>query len=145
MSFKKDLDKWREAEREFAKRIITKNTSSIEFAPHTAFKEWDIKLRFYKDWVVVEKTFEVKDDIISEQTWNVWFEFRCYDKPSWIYESKADYIVYHLWDKFYYQSRGELLTKLNEVEKREVSWWDYNQSRMFIVDKKYLDVLFKKI
>jgi hypothetical protein len=38
-----------------------------------------------------------------------------------------------------------LLYILDKVEKKAVKWWDMNQSEMYIVDKKYLNDLFKII
>ena len=108
-------------------------------------RELDSIITYEDNGKVCEKTFEVKDDIISAQTWNVWFEYRCFGKPSWIYASKADYIVYHLNNRFYYQDRWELLYRLDKVEKTDVSWWDNNQSQMYIVSKKYLNNLFNEL
>jgi len=142
MSFESDLENGRMIEKEFARKLIRWGIQSVELAPYGAFKDWDVKARFWKEWKIVEKTFEIKDDIISAQTWNVWFEFRCFGKPSWIYASKADYIVYHLNNKFYYQDRGELLFRLDNIDKKSVKWWDGNQSQMYIVSLKYLNNLF---
>lgn len=143
MSFESDLENWRRIERELAQKLVGRDIMKLEYAPKTSYKDWDLKITYEDDGKICEKTFEVKDDIISERTGNVWFEFRCFGKPSWIYASKADYIVYHLNNRFYYQERGELLYILDKVEKKAVKWWDMNQSEMYIVDKKYLNDLFK--
>lgn len=145
MKFEEDLENWRKIERELAQKLVGRDVMKLEFAPKWKYKDWDLKVTYEKDGKVEEKTFEVKDDIISAKTGNVWFEYRCFGKPSWIYASKADYIVYHLNGKFYYQDRGELLFRLNSVEKVNLSWWDMNQSQMFVVDKRYLNVLFREL
>jgi hypothetical protein len=43
----------------------------LEFAPNEQFKDWDIKIEFEKLGRNVVRTFEVKDDMISEKTGNV--------------------------------------------------------------------------
>lgn len=143
--FEKDLEKWKKTEREFAKRLLSWNLSKLEFAPNYQFKDRDVKIEFEKLWRNVVKTFEIKDDMISEKTWNVWFEIMCNSEPSWIYASKADYIVYHLGDKFYYQDRWKLLIRLNDTPKKETLGGDGGRSLMYVVDKKHLSDLFIEI
>lgn len=145
MSFESDLENWRRVEKELAQKLVCRDIMKLEYAPKASYKDWDLKITYEDNGKVCEKTFEVKDDIISAQTWNVWFEYRCFGKPSWIYASKADYIVYHLNNRFYYQDRWELLYRLDKVEKTDVSWWDNNQSQMYIVSKKYLNNLFNEL
>lgn len=143
--FENDLKKWKKTEQEFAKRLIDWGLLRLEFAPNEQFKDWDIKIEFEKLGRNVVRTFEVKDDMISEKTGNVWFEVRCNGKPSWIYSSKADYIVYHLGDKFYYQDRWELIYALNDIPHTQTLWWDWGKSLLYIVEKKYLSDLFKEL
>ena len=145
MSFESDLVKWKQIEKELAQKLVCRDIIKLEYAPNKSYKDWDLKITYNENWEIKEKTFEVKDDKVSSRTWNVGFEFRCYDKPSWIYASKADYIVYHLDNKFYYQDRWELLFRLSNVERQVVKWWDNNSSEMYIVSKKYLPVLFKEL
>lgn len=145
MSFESDLENGRRVEKELAQKLVCRDIMKLEYAPKESYKDWDLKITYEDNGKVCEKTFEVKDDIISAQTWNVWFEYRCFGKPSWIYASKADYIVYHLNNRFYYQDRWELLYRLDKVEKTDVSWWDNNQSQMYIVSKKYLNNLFNEL
>ena len=139
MAFEKDLKKWNETEREFERLLVEKETvMALEFAPKGRFKDWDIKARINKNWKESMVTFEIKDDMKSSETGNVWFEYRCYGKPSWIYSTKADYIVYRIDGRFYIAERWELLTKLNFIDKSNVSWWDFNWAQMFIVSKKLI-------
>ena len=143
--FEKDLERWKKTEREFAKRLLDWGLNRLEFAPNRQFKDWDIRIEFEKLWQNVIKTFELKDDMISEKTWNIWFEVRCNSQPSGIYSSKADYIVYRLWDKFYYQDRWELIFLLNDIPHTQTLGWDWNRALLYIVDKKYLSDLFKEL
>lgn len=143
--FKDDLNKWKKAEIEFAKRLLDWGVNRLEFAPNKQFKDWDLRVEFEKLGKNVIRTFEIKDDIISDSTGNIWLEVRCNWKPSGIYTSKADYIVYHLWDKFYYQDRWELTYRLDKVPYTPKSWWDGNRALLYVVDKKYLSDLFKEL
>lgn len=143
--FKNDLQNWKQIERELASKLVRRNILSLEYAPNWQFKDWDLKVRYDDNWKVLERTFEVKDDKISSGTGNVWFEFRCFGKPSGIYSSKADYIVYHLDNKFYFQDRWELLYRLGKVPKEIKTWWDYNWAELYIVNKRYLNDLFKEL
>lgn len=143
--FKEDLEKWKETEREFAKRLLDGGVNRLEFAPNKSFKDWDIRIEFEKKGQNVVRTFEIKDDMVSETSGNVGFEVRCNDKPSGIYASKADYIVYRLWDKFYYQDRWELIYALDEIPHEKKLWWDWDKSVLYVVEKKYLSDLFKEL
>lgn len=145
MGFENDLKKWKKSEREFAKRLLDWDVNRLEFAPNKQFKDWDVRIEFMRRGQNMIKTFEIKDDMISQQTGNVWFEIRCNWNPSGIYASKADYIVYHLGDKFYYQDRGTLLYLLNDIPHTQTTWWDGNKSLLLIVDKKHLSDLFKEL
>jgi len=144
MSFESDLEKWKQIEIELAQKLVWRNIVRLEYAPEWIFKDWDIKVTYLENWIERYKTFEVKNDLKSRETWNVWFEYRCNNKASGIFSSKADYIVYRIDDKLYYQDRWELLCKLVNVEKFRTKWWDNNSSEMFVVNKAYLPVLFNE-
>lgn len=143
--FEEDLKKWKKAEREFDKRLLDWWLNRLEFAPNKQFKDWDVRIEFEKLGRNEIKTFEIKDDMISDKTWNIWFEVKCNWQPSGIYSSKADYIVYRLGDKFYYQDRGELIFLLNGVPHTQTTGWDGNRALLYIVEKKYLSDLFKEL
>jgi hypothetical protein len=142
--FEKDLKDWKAIEREFASRLMKWDVSKIEFS-QWQFADWDVKATIKKNWLEVERTYEVKDDKVSPTSWNVWFEFRYNWKPSGIFTSKADIIVYHIQDDFYYEDRNELLIKLCSIPKTEIKWWDNDKSDMYLVSNLYLDKLFKKL
>lgn len=142
--FEKDLKDWKAIEREFASRLMKWDVSKIEFS-QWQFPDWDLKATIKKNWQEIERTYEVKDDKVSSISWNVWFEFRYNWKPSWIFTSKADIIVYHINDSFYYEDRDELIIKLCSLPKTEVKWGDNDKSDMYLVSNLHLNKLFKKL
>lgn len=142
--FSNDLKEWQKIEREFASKLMKRDVSKIEFS-QGKFKDYDIKATFKRIWWDVEKTFEIKNDMVSDRTWNVWFEYNFNWEPSGIYTSKADYIVYKLWDDFYYVDRARLLVWLSKIEKQDVLWWDNNLSWMFLVKKEFFNAMAKKV
>lgn len=143
--FEEDLKEWRKIEKEFVRRLLLKwDVENITFAPNKKFTDYDVKILFTDSKHTV-KTFEVKYDKKSEETKNVWFEYRCHNKSSWIIKSVADVVVYYIDGKFYYQNREELLAKLLEINKFNTKWWDYNASDMVIVSKEHLNELFKEL
>lgn len=139
--FAEDLKEWQKIEREFAKKLIDRKLNSLEFAPDRKFTDRDIKIRFNKDWKEIEKTFELKYDRQVWDTHNVWIEYMLDWKPSGIYTSKADYVVYKLWDKFYYADRLKLIIELSKVLKSDVVWWDNDKSQLWLVKEDVFKLL----
>ena len=147
MDFKTTLEGWKEIECQFASKLFLRKEKpiSVMLAPNKQFKDWDVKATFDRE-DNPEITFEIKRDWKSQETWNLALEVRCNNKPSGIYASKADFIVYCLWEnEFYCQNRGELLYRLDYMEKPLVKWWDGNRSEMYLVSKEELPLLFNKI
>lgn len=144
MDFKTTLEWWKEIERAFVSKMLQrcKDIEHIDFAPNQQFKDWDVRLI----WNWKEKTYEIKRDYKSQETWNLALEVRCNNKPSGIFASKADYIVLCLseWE-FYFQNRWELLYRLEYMDKPLVKWWDWNRAEMYLIDKWDLHLLFNKI
>lgn len=141
MWFVKDLKVWQEAEKQFARYLIDyPKLVSIEFA-QWKFKEWDIKMTTQDK----EITYEIKNDTQWWETWNVAIEFRYKWEASGIYESKADFIVYHVADKWWIQKRAELILRLCEVEKRVVKWWDWWQSELYLIKLDEMPNLFEPL
>lgn len=130
--FSEDLIKWKQTEIEFATWLLKRWASKIELAPDRQFYDWDI---LEQKWEL-ESTYEVKDDIISERTSNVWFEYKCNWKASWVYASKADFIVYKVDGKFYCVQRPKLLVRLDFINKWKTKWWDGKSAELFIVKKE---------
>lgn len=123
MEFSKTLESWKKIEREFAKIMIDtySNIEKVEFAPDTQFKDWDVRITV--GWI--ERTYEIKRDFKSQETWNIALEIKCNWKPSGIFASKADFIIYCLNEnEFYWQSRWELLYRIADINKYKTMWWD---------------------
>lgn len=147
MDFKNTLESWREVESKFASKLFLRKDRpvSVTLAPNKQFKDWDVKATFDRE-ENPEVTFEIKRDWKSQETWNIALEVRCNNKPSGIYASKADYIVFCLSEgEFYFQNRWELLYRLDYMWKKLVKWWDGDRSEMYLVSKEELPLLFNKI
>ena len=144
MDFKTTLEWWLEVERKFAATMLAKypQIEKVEFAPDMPFKDRDVKLTI--NWV--ERTYEVKRDYKSQETWNIALEIRCNNKPSGIFASKADYIIYCFDDwEFYRQKRWELLYRVADIHKYKTLWWDWERAEMYIINKELLPLLFNKL
>lgn len=144
MEFSKTLESWKKIEREFAKIMIDRYTDveKVEFAPDTQFKDWDVKITV--GWI--ERTYEIKRDFKSQETWNIALEIKCNWKPSGIFASKADFIIYCLNEnEFYWQSRWELLYRIADINKYKTMWWDGERAEMYIISKELLPLLFNKL
>lgn len=145
MWFAKDLLVWEEAQKEFAK-VLLDNTKefrviSLEFA-QWKFKDWDIKIDCVPDWIL---TYEVKSDTMAKDTGNFVIETRFKWNPSWIFTSKADYIVYFIKWEWRVQERWELILRLMDVEKRETKGGDWRQSTLRVISCDKLPDLFTKL
>lgn len=144
MDFKITLESWKKIERDFASKMLLKcsDIEKLEFAPNEQFKDWDVKLI----WNWKEKTYEIKRDFKSQDTENIAIEIRCNNKPSGLFASKADYFVICLdeWE-FYFQNRGELLYRLEYMDKPLVKWWDWDRAEMYLIPKEDLPLLFHKL
>lgn len=141
MSFLSDLEKWKEWERKFLMTLLWAPKLSRIDLPQGKFKDYDLKLTIDGK----EYTFEVKNDLQAHTTGNYVVEYRCNKIASWIFSSKADYIVYIMWDDIYIQSRGELIIRLMDLEnKKKISWWDWRRSQMFLLKFDKIEELFVK-
>ena len=143
MEFNKTLDSWKKIEKAFVKKMLDMyDVEKVEFAPDTQFKDRDVKLTI--NWT--EKTYEVKRDYKSQETWNIALEIKCNWKPSGIFASKADYIIYCLSeDEFWFRNRWELLYDLCDIAKYKTLGWDGERSEMYIISKELLPILFRKL
>lgn len=138
--FKEDLVEWQKVEREFVSRLMRYDVKSIEFS-QGRFPDWDVKATFVKDWKTIERTYEIKADFKAESTWNVGIEYMCNWHPSGIYTSKSDYIVYKIWDKFYYADRIRFIIELSKCLKADVCGWDNDNSQMWLVKRDVFNLL----
>lgn len=138
--FKDDLKSWKKIEREFASRLMKRDVSKIEFS-EWKFPDRDVKATFHRQGQTYDKTFEIKSDFKAEQTGNVWIEYMYKWKPSWIYTSTSDYIVYKIWDKFYYADRVRFIIELSKCLKADVYGWDDDNSQMWLVKREVFNLL----
>lgn len=130
--FDVDLMNARKVELEFLKLVLTPWVVHVYIPKKDKqFKDYDMKIE-YEDWHTT--TFEIKDCPRALEYGSIPFEIECNGKPSWIYASKADYIVYHIWDKRYRQDRGKLLYELVQMKKYETFGWDNDKAKMYVVD-----------
>ena len=143
MEFAKTLESWKKIEKEFVKVMMDKcEIQKIEYAPDKQFKDRDVKLTI--NWI--ERTYEIKRDFKSQETWNIALEIKCNWKPSGIYASKADYIIYCLNEnEFYWQDRWELLYRIADINKYKTLGWDGERAEMYIIAKELLPLLFNKL
>lgn len=144
MEFSKTLESWKKIEKEFAKIMIDRysNIEKVEFAPDMQFKDWDVKITV--GWI--ERTYEIKRDFKSQETWNIALEIKCNWKPSGIFASKADFIIYCLNEnEFYWQNKWELLYRIADIAKYKTMWWDWERAEMYIIAKELLPLLFNKL
>ena len=144
MDFNITLEWWKRIERLFVAKMLSKypEIEKVEFAPDTQFKDRDVKLTIWDR----EITYEVKRDYKSQETWNIALEIRCNNKPSGIFASKADFIIYcPQWDDLYFQNRWELLYRLADINKYKTLGWDWERAEMYIIKKELLPLLFNKL
>lgn len=141
MSFRSDLAIGEKAQLEFAKVLLnTEKVIKLEFA-QWKFPDWDIKI-LTPEW---EKTYEVKADTMAETTGNYVIEYMFKWNPSWIFTSKADYIVYQIkWERWM-ANRWALILWLIDAEKRATKWGDAWASSLWVLKCETLPTLFSKI
>lgn len=141
--FNIDLENARKVELEFLKKILKEWISRVDRpSKDKQFKDWDIKIT-YSDWT--ERTFEIKDCPRANEYGSIVFESECNWEPSGIFASKADYIVYHIWDERYRQHRWKLLHELVWINKYETMWWDNEKAKMYVVQNEIAKLMFKKL
>lgn len=142
--FNDDLKEWKKAEREFAKRLMRWDVVDIQFS-QWEFPWRDIKATFNICGKLVERTYEVKEDRQADTTWNVWIEYMYKWQPSGIYTSESNYIVYKIWDKFYYADRLKFIIELSKIVKQDVVWWDDDNVQMWLVKRDVFNLLMTEL
>ena len=131
--FDKDLFNWTKTEIEFVKRMLKPWIVKVEFG----WKNPDRDVRLTdENWK--SKTYEIKNN--SSDT-HVAFEYAYRWQPSWVLNSKADFIVYYYQDKFHWQTRWKFLEQFMDLHKWKTSWWDNNQSDLYVMEKDVADLL----
>lgn len=141
MSFVVSLKLWKEVEKVFMRYLVDYPWMvSLEFSQGKC-KDYDIKMTT-KDKVI---TYEVKSDRRSEETGNCCIEYMYKWQASWIFASKADYIVYYCNRKWRIQERWLLTALLMDIEKETKSGGDGKRSRLFLFSVEKLPELFEEI
>lgn len=71
------------------------------------------------------KTVEVKFDRMATQTWNLFIEVECNNKPSWLnaYDN-MDVYAYGTGDTLYLFNTRKLRSIIASTKFRKVKWWD---------------------
>ncbi len=129
--FDVDLATWEQYEYAFMKTLLKPWVVGIHKPPKEERKDRDIKVD-YEDWT--SKTYEVKGCPKAKEYGSIPVEYEYDWKPSGVFASKADYIVYYIGNQFYTQDRWVFLTELVWVNKYATTWWDNWKSKMFIVN-----------
>lgn len=122
---------WEKYEYEFMKRLLKPWVVGIHKPPVWERKDRDIKVD-YADWT--SKTYEIKSCPKAKEYWSIPVEYEYDWKPSGVFASKADYVVYYIDNQFYMQDRWVFLAELVWVNKYSTVWGDNDKSKMFIVN-----------
>jgi len=141
MSFVKCLQIGKEIEKVFMKYLVDyPGMVSLEFSKWRC-KDYDIKM-VTKD---KEITYEVKSDRRSEETGNVCLERTYKWEDSWIYWSKADYIVYYSDKKWRIQKRDKLIEWIEKNPPSEVNGGDGKWCTLYLYPVEKLPEMFEQI
>lgn len=144
-SFKDDLRKWEEAE-EVVISILNSNGYNV-------MKNPDKK---GIDLIILENGIEVKSDFYAHKSGNVYIEYECHWKPSWIYKDEKIKMKYwvHTALQRVYMMEGEMFKewiteKISDCRNNKSltskgfriceNWWDWWRSRGLLVPVKELE------
>jgi hypothetical protein len=125
-----DLKEWQDIENKFADILRQRNPWCTIVQPEGYFKDYDLKL-IKQD--AEEITFEIKYDRMSADTGNVAIEISYNWKPSGIFSSTSDYIVYYITGDFRCIRRQTLIQKLEW--SKTIRWWDNSLSELILIKK----------
>lgn len=141
MNFKKDLAFGESYEMELLKYIPYDTYNK----PQGKFKDYDLEIKLND-----KSTFyEVKADRMAYKTGNIAIEYECFDKPSGIETTKADYYTYFVLNNndydLYIIPVRKIKSKIRkELYKRIVKGGDYQKSKLYLFDlnkfKKYKSI-----
>lgn len=135
--FEEDLKNWMHIENVFLKKIYNNKIFKTERGWKNA--DWDLKV-IKEDWT--ETTYEVKSNTSDT---HVAFEYEFKWKPSWIFRSKADFIVYYYDGKFHVQTRWKFLERFMDLHKWKTNWWDDGQSSLYVMEREVADMLRERV
>lgn len=144
MSFKADLafGKW------YEKKLIEIIPSDSHIIKDGKFLPYDLELTKGD----ITSKYEVKADRMTIKTGNVAIEYECYDKPSGITTSEADYYAYfviknnaNVFDLYLIPTATIKELIAQKKYKRSILGGDLNKSRMYLFDIiHFRDYLHKK-
>lgn len=135
-----DLKEWQNIENKLRDLLITRNPGCRIEQPEWYFKEYDLKLIKHNG---DEVTFEVKYDRLTSTTGNVAIELSYDGRPSWIFTSDCDYVVYYISGSFRCSLKQDLISRIQSYKK--VEWWDWLKSLLYLVPVKDFISFCKKI
>lgn len=136
----KDLADWELIEDKLMWLIYNRVKEVLIYMHHPGwcFKDYDIA--FKKDcWNI--RTIEVKYDRMAGDTGNVAFEYEYYWKPSWIFTTKANIVIYYVNNDFYWATTDHIKWFL-ELHWRKVVWWDNQASSLYLLNIEEFETLF---
>ena len=125
-----DLKEWQDIENIFADILRQRNPWCVIEQPEGYFKDYDLKLIKQDE---EEIAFEVKYDRMCDDTGNVAIEVTYNWKPSGVFNSVADYIVYYISGTFRCIRRQSLIQKLEW--NKTIRWWDNSLSELILIKK----------
>ena len=143
MEWKESYELGRKAELEFmAKLVLLWNV--LEFRqPEGKFEEYDMEIKF-RDCKT--RFFEVKLDRLWVNSHMVWIEYEKKGKPTGICVTKADFVVYKLWDYFWCVNRSKLINLiLNSVSRIDCQWWDDWTVKLRVISEEEFYSIAKKV
>lgn len=131
MNFKNDLSFGEAFELELLKYISYDSYKK----PQGKFKDYDLEIISNN----INTYYEVKCDRMSFKTGNIAIEYECFDKPSGIESTKADYYGYFILNPNGYDLYIVPVSQIKEfinkkIYKRTVKGGDYFKSHMYLFD-----------
>lgn len=117
------------------------------YTPVGYFKDYDLFVRMKTPKGVVETTFEIKADTYAQRTQAIAIEFQCYDKPSGISVTNAQW-----WVHFIAGTRRYVMIPTHKLRQLIAdgrydcvkSGGDYNKSAMYILSLSEIPERFQK-
>ena len=133
MTFREDLEFGKNYERKYEFMLNKKFGKTIRPAPDKVFKDYDYHFE--------NASVEIKADRMVEKTGNFFIEFECNNRSSGISATKSThYLLINASrdDEYYLVDTHTLISIANEENCRVVCGGDNNNSKGFLLNKKFL-------
>lgn len=133
-AFTNDLKFAREYEMKFISYLDLTEYDEIVMAPNYKFSDYDILVKKGSS----ETKYEIKADRLASKTGNLCIEFECFEKPSGISITKADYYGYFILGKTeecYIIPVHYLRILIESGDYRKLSGGDEGRSRFYLIPK----------